>query len=116
MVAVLCDPNLGPVLMVGAGGTTAELLVDVRLLVPPLDAQHVREEIASLATAPLLAGYRGAPARAVGALVDLVLALAASPAVVSGQVSELDLIPVLVFPPGHGVGVVDVAMRLEQAS
>ncbi|SHK14999.1 Acyl-CoA synthetase (NDP forming) [Pseudonocardia thermophila] len=115
-VGVLHDPAAGPVIMVGAGGVHAELLKDVRLLVPPIDETAARAAIESLALFPLLDGYRGRPPGDVDALVRLVVDLAAVPAVRAGQVTELDLNPVLVLPRGQGVVAVDVALTLRDES
>lgn len=114
VVGVLHDPAVGPVVMVGTGGTQAELLEDVALLVPPLSAEAVRKALASLTLSSLLEGYRGAPPRDVDALVRLVLDLAAAPLVANGRVAELDLNPVLVLPAGHGASIVDVALTVRE--
>jgi len=113
-VGVVHDPDVGPVIMVGTGGTQAELLADVRLLIPPLTEAAVRDALASLTLFPLLDGYRGAPPRDVDAFVRLVLDLAAAPPVAAGRVAELDLNPVLVLPAGKGVSVVDVALTVRE--
>ena len=112
VVGVVHDPAVGPVLLVGSGGVHAELLSDVRLLVPPLTEAAVRDAVASLTLFPLLDGYRASPVRDVEALVGFVLDLAAVPAVRAGRVAELDLNPVLVLEKGHGVVAVDVALTL----
>ncbi|GAA5167970.1 MULTISPECIES: acetate--CoA ligase family protein [Amycolatopsis] len=109
-VGLLRDPSVGNVVVVGAGGTAAEVLADVQLLIPPLTTELVREAIHRLRVAPLLHGFRGAPARDVDSLVRLVLDLATTPAVLAGQVASLDLNPVLVMPSGQGSVAVDVAL------
>src|SRR5947209_14452100 len=93
------DPDWGVVLLVGFGGAVAEALRDVRLLAPELTVAAVVEEIHRLRTAPLLRGFRGAPALDVMAVAQIVVKL--------GQfvmqcpwVREVDINPVVVYPEG----------------
>lgn len=91
------DPVFGSVLMVGAGGVTAELFNDRSLGLPPLNERLARRMLQSLKSWPLLNGYRGKPAVAVDVLVETLMRLsylvADLPAVL-----ELDVNPLLVLP------------------
>lgn len=106
------DPQWGPVILVGFGGITAEVIRDVRLLPPDLPAAAVERELAQLNGAALLHGHRGAPALDVPALAELVVRLGA---LLRGQprIREIDLNPVLVYPRGHGVVALDALMLIE---
>ena len=53
------DPQFGPVVVVGFGGTFAEVLKDVSFLLPPFDAACARRSIDGLRLRPLLDGVRG---------------------------------------------------------
>ena len=53
------DPVFGAVMMVGAGGITAEVLGDRALELPPLNERLARRMIDSLRIKPLLYGFRG---------------------------------------------------------
>src|SRR5690606_5570551 len=53
------DPVFGVVLLVGAGGITAELFQDRALELPPLNERLARRALESLRSWPLLSGYRG---------------------------------------------------------
>ncbi|WP_326523844.1 acetate--CoA ligase family protein [Sphingomonas sp.] len=100
------DPDWGPVILVGFGGVTAELLHDVRLL--PIDLTHdaIVAELRALKQAALLDGYRGSPVLDVDAVADLIAklgrVLAGTPAI-----REVDLNPVVVYPKGGGVVALD---------
>jgi acyl-CoA synthetase (NDP forming) len=100
------DPHWGPTILVGFGGVAAELLHDVCLLPADLGREGIVAAIRGLRMAPLLDGFRGAPAMDVGALADLVQRLgrvvAATPAI-----REVDLNPVMVYPLGKGVLALD---------
>ena len=53
------DPVFGAVMMVGAGGITAEVLADRALELPPLNERLARRMLESLRIRPLLGNYRG---------------------------------------------------------
>jgi hypothetical protein len=73
LVGVVNDASFGPVLACGAGGTAVELLKDVAARITPLTDVDAAEMVRSLATFPLLKGYRGAPKADVAALEDVLL-------------------------------------------
>jgi len=97
LVGVASDPVFGPVVACGAGGTAVELLGDVALRVCPLTRADAAEMIRSLATFPLLTGFRGTEPTNLGALEDLVLRIAVL-ADTHHEIVELDLNPVLSTP------------------
>lgn len=55
------DPQFGPVLLLGAGGVTAELQKDSVLELSPFDDHAIDAMLRSLRLFPLLNGYRGRP-------------------------------------------------------
>ena len=55
------DPDLGPLIVVGAGGILVELLADRVVALPPVGEEQARRMIGRLRAARLLAGIRGAP-------------------------------------------------------
>ncbi|WP_340267760.1 acetate--CoA ligase family protein [Sphingobium mellinum] len=105
------DPHWGPTLLVGFGGVAAELLHDVALLPADLGLDAIIVAIRKLRMAPLLDGFRGAPAMDIGALAQLVQRLgrmvAATP-----TIREVDLNPVIVYPRGEGVLALDALISL----
>jgi len=113
VVGVVHDPSLGPVVACGAGGVAAELLNDVAVRLTPLTDRDAAEMVRSLASFPLLDGYRGAPRADVAALEDLLLRVGAL-VEAHPQVAELDLEPVRAL--ACGVVVVDARVRVETAS
>ncbi|WP_326822816.1 bifunctional acetate--CoA ligase family protein/GNAT family N-acetyltransferase [Streptosporangium sp. NBC_01756] len=103
----------GPLLMVGMGGVTAELLTDRSFRVPPLGDQDAAAMIAELRCAPLLAGYRGRPCADVAALREQIAGVGRLLDDLP-EVAELDLNPVIVTPAGAVA--VDVRVRLAPAA
>ncbi len=109
LVGVAHDPQFGPVLACGAGGTAVELVHDVAVRITPLAAGDAHDMVRSLATFPLLDGYRGAPKADVAALEDLLVRISAL-VEAHPQIAELECNPVVVTP--SGAAVVDVRARV----
>lgn len=111
IVGARVDPQWGPVILVGFGGVTAELLHDAVLLPHDLDRQSIVDAILGLRMAPLLTGFRGAPPADVDAVADIVMALGR---VLAGtpEISEIDLNPVVVYPKGEGALALDALISL----
>ncbi|MCC7390203.1 MAG: bifunctional acetate--CoA ligase family protein/GNAT family N-acetyltransferase [Phycisphaerales bacterium] len=104
------DPVFGAVMLVGAGGTLAEVLADRTVELPPLDERLVRRMLENLRCWPLLRGYRDSPAvnldALVGAIVRLSYLLADHP-----EIAELDINPLLATP--ERVIALDARIRIE---
>jgi acetyltransferase len=91
------DPVFGPVIIVGSGGVTAELLEDFALGMPPLNERLVRRMLESLRTWPILAGYRNRPPMHLDALVQSIIQFSHLVADIP-QIREFDVNPILVSP------------------
>jgi acetyltransferase len=91
------DPVFGTVIMIGAGGITAELFSDRILNFPPLNAHLARKMLESLKIMPLLKGYRGKPPLNIDALVEMLIRLSYLVADYP-EIKELDVNPLLVTP------------------
>jgi acyl-CoA synthetase (NDP forming) len=98
LLGVSTDDVFGPVIVVGAGGVTAEAVRDVARAVLPVTEATVRRMLAGLRIAPLLGGWRGQPPVDRDALVETVLRLARLSA--EGEITELDINPLLARPDG----------------
>ena len=115
MVGVTTDPTFGPLLVCGLGGTMVELLKDVAFRLHPVTDLDAAEMIAALRSSRLLDGYRGAPAGDRDALISLIMRVSALVEAVP-ELSELDLNPVKIMPPGKGGIVVDGRLRLKAST
>jgi acetyl coenzyme A synthetase (ADP forming)-like protein len=113
LVGVVQDPSFGPVVACGAGGTVVELLGDAAVRLTPLTGADAAEMVRSLATFPLLDGYRGAPRADVAAVEDLLLRVSAL-VEAHPEVLELDCNPVIARP--DGAVVVDARVRVGPAA
>ena len=69
------DAQFGPVILLGAGGTFAEMVSDSTVRMPPLDAAEARDMLDELKFGrKLLAGFRDLPASDDAGLIDAIVA------------------------------------------
>ncbi|MFZ0667915.1 MAG: acetate--CoA ligase family protein [Acidimicrobiales bacterium] len=107
IVGVVVDPDFGPVVMVGSGGTLAEVITDVAWGVPPLSASDAVRMVRSLKLATLLDGTRGGGPFDIDALVSVIVQVSELAMTYRGSFDELDLNPVIVHARGVGATVAD---------
>jgi acetyltransferase len=107
IIGTLLDKTFGPMVMVGLGGITTELFRDVVYRPAPVGLAEAETMLSELKAALLLRGFRGAPKADVAALSKLISEVSALAAGLRGQVSEIELNPVLVHGEGNGVTIVD---------
>jgi acetyl coenzyme A synthetase (ADP forming)-like protein len=105
------DPNFGPLLVYGLGGVYVELLEDVAFRLYPLTDTDATEMMAEIKGARLLEGYRNMPLGDLEAVKDVLLRVSALVGVIP-EITEMDLNPVKVLPPGEGVRVVDARIKV----
>ncbi|MBW6536381.1 MAG: GNAT family N-acetyltransferase [Mariniphaga sp.] len=91
------DPDFGTVMLVGMGGTSAELFKDKRLEFPPLNESLAQQMLESLQIYPLLEGYRGAPRKNIEKLVEVLIRMSYLAADYP-EIKELDINPLIVTP------------------
>lgn len=101
------DPQLGPLILLGAGGVQAELWGDSTIRLLPLAEGEAAAMVGELRIARLLAGYRGAPAHDVPALVAAIESLARMADALGERLEEAEINPLLVLPRGQGVAAAD---------
>ncbi|MEZ0053541.1 acyl-CoA synthetase (NDP forming) [Mycobacterium sp. MAA66] len=93
LIAARRDPQLGAVVVVGAGGTETELHQDVRLECAPVSQDTATAMLDSLRAAPLLRGWRGRASVDMAKLADLVVSVSH---LIAGRpdIAEIELNPV----------------------
>ena len=107
------DPVFGPLVAFGPGGVLAELIGDAGFRLAPLSDVDAHELVTSGKAGRLVAGFRGAPAADVAALVDLLDRLGRL-AHDLPELAELDLNPVLART--QGCVAVDARARVARRS
>jgi acyl-CoA synthetase (NDP forming) len=96
------DPVVGPIVLVGAGGTLAELYKDFRVSLAPVTAEEAEEMIAGVKGLAVIRGYRNLPRGDVKALARAVAAFST----LGGDIAEAEINPLIV--KAEGVVAVDV--------
>jgi hypothetical protein len=94
------DPVVGPLVMVGAGGTLAELYNDVVLRLAPVDEAEALEMIGRVKGFEVLRGYRGLPRGDLKALARAVAAFSRLALAPGRPVREAEANPVIVKRDG----------------
>lgn len=101
------DPQLGPALLLGMGGVTAELFQDTTMRLLPVGPVEAQAMVRALKTWPLLDGYRGRPRADVAALVDAIVAFSRMAMALGDRLLEAEINPLFVLPAGEGVRAAD---------
>ncbi len=99
-LGVVRDPQLGPMVLVAAGGVLVELLHDRALALPPLDHSRAEALIGRLRVRPVLDGLRGSPPVELGSLTGAVVALSQLAVELGEDLLELDVNPLVCGPAG----------------
>jgi acetyltransferase len=106
------DPQFGPLLLVGSGGTEVELVRDVAVEIAPLTHGEAERMLSATVAGRRLSGWRGAPPADRQAVIDVLLRLSQM-ALDRPEVAELEINPLRVFRDGEGVVAVDGRAILE---
>jgi acetate---CoA ligase (ADP-forming) len=101
------DAQLGPVILLGMGGTAAELYHDTSLRLAPISRRDAQEMINELKTSALLKGFRGRPIADSEALADAILAFSNMIGAIGSELQEAEINPLFVLPQGRGVVAAD---------
>lgn len=89
------DPVFGTTLLVGMGGTEAELFKDTTLGFPPLNERLAHRMLESLKIYPLLKGYRGSEPKNIAKIVEVMIRMSYLAADYP-EIEELDINPIIV--------------------
>ncbi|MBV6307249.1 acetate--CoA ligase family protein [Candidimonas humi] len=113
------DP-LGTAILLGTGGTQAELLQDTVLAMQPLQRPLDRAEAEAMLRAlkfwPLLDGYRGAPPRDTEAAISAIVAFSTMVHALGPRLQEAEINPLFVKARGQGVVAADAVAVLAPAT
>ncbi|WP_439598772.1 acetate--CoA ligase family protein [Falsiroseomonas sp.] len=107
ILGIVRDPHLGSAVLLGAGGTAAEVFGDTQLRMLPLSRADAEGMVRGLKIARVLAGFRGAPPADVPALVEAVLAFSRMGESLGERLLEAEINPLFVLPEGQGVRAAD---------
>jgi acyl-CoA synthetase (NDP forming) len=99
-VGIAPDPDLGPLIVVGAGGVLVELLADRAVALLPVDERTARQMIGELRVRKLLSGIRGAPPADLDAVARAVTSVSALAVDLGDRLLALDVNPLICGPDG----------------
>ena len=110
IVGSIKDPQFGPTLMFGLGGTFVELMKDVAFRIAPISKEDAQEMITEVKAYPIFKGYRGQPPLDTDTISEILLNTSRL-VMDHPDIKELDLNPVMVYE--KGAKTVDARIILE---
>ena len=112
VLGVQRDPEVGPVLMFGAGGVLLELTKDVSFGAVPLPQWQAKAMIERTAAGRLLKGYRGAPPCDEASVLAALTALGRLAYDLGEAIESIDINPFVALPAGQGAVALDALVVL----
>ncbi|MBI2254667.1 MAG: bifunctional acetate--CoA ligase family protein/GNAT family N-acetyltransferase [Proteobacteria bacterium] len=113
ILGAVTDPQFGPIILFGQGGTSVEVTADRSLALPPLNLKLARELIADTRVYRLLQGYRERPAADLDSIA-LSLMRVAQLVMDFAEIQELDINPLLANE--HTVIALDARIRVARSA
>ena len=101
------DPQVGPVVVLGAGGVLAEIYKDIAIRIAPVSIITARAMVEGVRGLAVIRGYRGLPRGDCAALAAAVVAMSQLAKLDGRTVNEAEINPLIVKPEGQGVVAVD---------
>src|SRR5690606_7710486 len=108
------DPEVGPVVMFGSGGTLLELYKDVAFGPAGLSRAEAIAMIGKTRVARLIEGYRGGARHDLDSVVDALVALGRLAQDHGARIESLDLNPCAVLAEGQGGLALDALVVLKK--
>jgi acetate---CoA ligase (ADP-forming) len=112
LIGYRVDPDVGPTVMLAAGGVLAEILRDRSIRLAPVDLAEAKAMIGEVVALKALAGYRGKPPGDLDALAQALVSLSRLAVHDGPAVTEAEINPLIVRPKGEGVIAVDALVKL----
>jgi succinyl-CoA synthetase beta subunit len=110
LIGYRVDRDVGPLVLLAAGGVLAEIYRDRALRLAPVDLSTAQEMIGEVRGLAALSGYRNRPAGDLTALAHAIVAI--SQLAAEASVAEAEINPLIVRPTGEGAVAVDALVRL----
>jgi len=112
LIGIKRDNEIGPVIMVAAGGIYTEIYKDRSLRIAPVSLEVAREMIDEIRGFQTLKGYRNQPKGDLEALAQAVVAVSQLAISKDNPVLEAEINPMLVLTDGRGVIAVDALVTI----
>jgi acetyltransferase len=108
------DPEMGLVVMAGAGGVLLELTKDVAFGAPPISREKAHDMLARTRAGRLLQGYRGGPPLDLDAVADALVALGRLADDLKDVIESVDINPFVALPKERGGMALDALVILRR--
>jgi acetate---CoA ligase (ADP-forming) len=112
LIGYRLDSDVGPTIMLAAGGVLAEIHRDRSIRLAPIDFAEAKAMIGEVAALKAFVGYRGKPSGDLDALAKALVALSRLATHEGLAVAEAEINPLIVREKGQGVVAVDALVRL----
>lgn len=113
IAGIASDPQFGPVILFGHGGTATEIIADKAIALPPLNTVLAQQLMAQTRIFRLLQGYRNQPPAALDEITRILVRLSQL-ACDLDAVTDVDLNPLVA--DANGVVAVDARIRIDPAA
>jgi acyl-CoA synthetase (NDP forming) len=101
------DPQVGPIVVLGVGGTLAEIYRDFCVRLAPVGMEEAHAMIEQVKGLAPVRGYRGEPRGDIAALARAVAAFSTLAHIDAPRIAEAEINPLIVGAEGEGVTAVD---------
>ena len=108
------DPQFGPILMFGLGGTYVEVVKDVTFRIAPIRELGAYRMIESIKSIKILEGVRGEKRADIKKIAESILRLSQL-ATECPEIEELDINPLVVYGQSNGCMVLDARILISSA-
>ena len=112
LIGYRIDRDVGPTVMLAAGGVLAEILRDRSIRLAPVDLDEAKAMIGEVVALKALAGYRGKEPGDLEALAQALVSLSRLAVHNGPAVADAEINPLIVRPKGQGVVAVDALVKL----
>jgi acyl-CoA synthetase (NDP forming) len=106
------DADVGPVVLLAAGGVFTEIYRDRSIRLAPINLQTARDMISELAITRAFEGYRGKKAGDLDALAHAIVAVSQLALSDEYDVVDAEINPLILHPKGEGVLALDALVKL----
>ncbi|MDR0966880.1 MAG: acetate--CoA ligase family protein [Myxococcales bacterium] len=114
IVGSVNDPQFGPTVMFGLGGIFVEVLKDVTFRVAPFSSKTAMDMFPEIKSYQILQGTRGEKRLDQEALSVIVSRISQLVTELSDEIAETDANPIMLYPEGQGLAVVDARIILKK--
>ncbi len=114
IIGMKFDPQFGPLLMFGMGGTYVEVFKDVSFRVAPIRELSARTMVREIRSYPILKGFRGEAPSDIEKIVEVLERLSQLVCDFDGYFEEIDINPFVVFEENKGGLALDARIRLKE--